>query len=91
MLDSLIALLKKIEDNVAIKDYGDDVILSEHPDVIQAINLAETVLITGAGAVNWGAVSVMRQHGYEVFPIEQDSFGWLLAGISTSKGIILYG
>jgi hypothetical protein len=91
MLDSLISLLKKIEDNVAIKDFGDDVILSQHPDVIEAINLAEELLITGMGAVNWGAVSVMRQHGYEVFPIEQDSFGWLLAGISTKKGIILYG
>lgn len=91
MLDLLLALLKKIEDNKNIKDYGENVILSDNPAVTEAIHIAEDVLITGMGGVNWGAVNVLSQHGYGVFPMEQDSFGWLIGGIATSKGILVFG
>ena len=91
MLDLLLALLKKIEDNELIKDYGDNVILSDNIVVTEAIHIAEDVLITGMGVVNWGAVDILAHHGYGVFPMEQDSFGWLIGGISTKKGILLFG
>lgn len=91
MLDLLLALLKKIEDNEHIKDYGDNVILSDNIAVTEAIHIAEDVLITGMGIVNWGAVDILAQHGYGVFPMERDSFGWLIGGISTKKGILVFG
>jgi hypothetical protein len=91
MLDILLTLLKKIDDNKNIKDYGDNVILSDNPDVTDAINLAEDILITGMGGVNWRAVDILSQHGYGVFPMEQDTFGWLIGGISTNKGILMFG
>ena len=89
MLDLLLLLLKKIEDNKNIKDYGENVILSDNPAVTEAIHIAEDVLITGMGVVNWGAVDILAEHGYDVFPMEQDSFGWLIGGISTNKGILV--
>jgi hypothetical protein len=91
MLDILLSLLKQIDENNDIKDYGDNVILSDNPIVTEAIHIAEDVLITGMGLVNWGAVDILAQHGYGVFPMEQDSFGWLIGGISTSKGILVFG
>jgi hypothetical protein len=91
MLDVLLTLLKKIDDNKNIRDYGDNVILSDNSDVTDAVHIAEDVLITDTGAVNWEAVNVVRQHGYNVFPMERDSFGWLTGGISTNKGILMFG
>ena len=91
MLDLLLLLLKKIEDNEHIRDYGEDAILSDNPIVTEAIHMAEDVLITGMGLVNWGAVDILAQHGYGVFPMERDSFGWLIGGISTNKGILVFG
>jgi hypothetical protein len=91
MLDVLLTLLKRIDDNNNIRDYGDNVILSDNPDVTDAVRIAEDVLITDTGAVNWEAVNVLVQHGYSVFPMERDSFGWLTGGISTNKGILMFG
>jgi hypothetical protein len=91
MLSLLINLLKRIEDNNKIKDYGDDIILSDSQDVTEAIFSAETVLINAMGAVNWEAVDMLKQHGYNVFPMERDSFGWITGGISTNKGILMFG
>ena len=91
MLAILLTLLKSIEDKDNIKDYGDDIILSDDRDVTDAIFAAETVLITTMGIVNWGAVNILAQHGYGVFPMERDSFGWLIGGISTKKGILVFG
>ena len=91
MLDILLTLLKKIDDNRHIKDYGDNLILSDHPDVTDAVHVAEDVIITDNGAVNWDAVNILAQHGYHVFPMERDRFGWLTGGISTNKGILMFG
>ena len=91
MLDVLLTLLKKIDENKNIRDYGDKVILSDNSDVTVAVHVAEDVLITDSGAVNWEAVNVVRQHGYNVFPMERDNFGWITGGISTNKGILMFG
>jgi hypothetical protein len=91
MLDILLSLLKQIDENNDIKDYGDNVILSDNPIVTEAIHIAEDLLITGMGLVNWAAVDVLSYNGYSVFPMERDSFGWLIGGISTNKGILVFG
>ena len=91
MLDRLIELLKLIEANETIKDYEDDVIPSTHPDVVEAGNIADAELITMKGGVDWYNVDILKSHGYSVFPLERDRFGWLVGGIATKKGIISFG
>ena len=91
MMDRLIQLLKLIEKNDVIQDYEDDIIPAQHPDVIEAINLAEALLITNNGDVDWYSVDVLRAEGYAVFPLEKDRFGWLIGGIATQKGTISFG
>jgi hypothetical protein len=91
MLDRLIELLRLIENNPDIKDYEDGLIPSNHPDVAEAGNIADAILITIKGGIDWDAVDLINDHGYSVFPLERDRFGWLLGGIATKKGIISFG
>lgn len=91
MIERLIKLLKLIEMNKDIKDYGDEIIPSCHPDVIEAGNTADAVLITDLSGIDWDAVHVLGDCGYSVFPLERDRFGWLLGGIVTKKGILSFG
>ena len=90
-MDRLLQLLKLIEKNDLIQDYEHDIIPAQHPDVIEAINLAEALLITNNGDVDWYSVDVLRAEGYAVFPLEKDRFGWLIGGIATQKGTISFG
>jgi hypothetical protein len=53
--------------------------------------MAENVLITPNGHCNWDAIDVLRDAGYMVFPVERDRFGWLIGGIQTTVGILVYG
>jgi hypothetical protein len=91
MLDRLLELLKLIEKNDAIRDYKDDIIPAQHSDVIEAINLADALLISKHGDIDWYSVDVLRAEGYAVFPLEKDRFGWLIGGIATQKGTISFG
>jgi hypothetical protein len=64
---------------------------SDYPVVAEIIELANEHLITEKGYCNWNNINFLKENSIHVFPIERDSFGWLLGGISTSKGIITYG
>jgi hypothetical protein len=61
------------------------------PEVAEIVRLANKYLITEKGDCNWYNINILRASGVRIFPLEQDSFGWMLGGISTSKGIIVYG
>ncbi len=91
MIEQLIQILQRIEANEDIKDYEDDAIPLEHPDVINATSLAEHVLITNNGHTDWEQVEILRTHGYCVYPLEKDRFGWLIGGIATKKGTVAFG
>lgn len=43
------------------------------------------------GYPHLGNKSFLTRSGYEVFPLERDSFGWLVGGIRTPKGIVSFG
>jgi hypothetical protein len=60
-------------------------------EVGEIVELANKHLITSKGQCNWYNINFLKEKGFNVFPVEQDSFGWMLGGISTSKGIIVYG
>ena len=56
-------------------------------------SIADEMLITSEGQVNWVAVGEItnKNKTLEVYPIEQDGFGWLMGGIRTKKGLITFG
>ena len=90
-MDELIELLKKIEDDADISGSEYDVLSDNHPNVYHASSLAELLLITPEGRCDWKNIRELQSNGYAVGPLEKDSFGWLIGGIETSKGVIAYG
>ena len=56
----------------------------------KAASLANDLLITHNGQPNWNNMKAIAK-SYSCEPLENDKFGWLVAGIQTSKGIIMYG
>lgn len=85
-MDELIRLLQQFENDISIIHDRDDFILDE---AIQA--LACELLITKDGTCNLENISILEKNGFYVEPIDEDSFGWLVAGILTKNGIITYG
>lgn len=59
--------------------------------VKEAVNLADEFLITENGKPNLENIAYLKTHGFNVFPGETDSFGWLTGCIRTSKGVIVFG
>lgn len=84
-MERLLAFLKILEkdDNIPVSEY----VSKKFSDTI--ILLACDILIDDDGN-NTYFVNELRKH-YDVFPIEQDNVGWVLGGIRTTKGIIVYG
>jgi len=63
----------------------------ECPEVAEVVELANKHLITDKGQCNWYNINFLKNAGIDIFPVERDSFGWMLGGILTSKGVIVYG
>jgi len=59
--------------------------------VDRAKEMASQLLIDSYGGCNWDNINILEKNKYYVNPIEQDSFGWLIAGIQTDKGELIYG
>jgi hypothetical protein len=90
-MEHLLTLIQALEDLPDIKLFGDNYISAENPHASAAGALAETVLITPGGHCNWDAIAELREAGYSVFPLERDSFGWLIGGIQTTASVLVYG
>ena len=87
----LIEALQILEETPDIKLFDEEYIVRDNPAALEASNIAENVLITTTGNTDWISVNLLRKAGYQVFPVEKDSFGWLIGGIHTSVGILTYG
>jgi hypothetical protein len=66
-------------------------LLTEGTEIEQIQELACEVLIEKDGHPAWDNMEILRLNGYPVVPVEQDRFGWLLGGIETDNGLIIYG
>jgi hypothetical protein len=86
-MQKLITLLLKLENSIVSCDY----LQNEIPIVNKIVNLANQLLITNQGQCNSKNMSILENYNFNIFPIEVDSFGWLIAGINTNKGVIIYG
>ena len=83
-METLINELRKLEQNEKVMK----------ADIIECeviTSLANDLLIDDEGKIIWDNIRFLEANGYYVFPLEQDGFGWLVAGISTLKGVITYG
>jgi len=54
-------------------------------------NLVNKYLITEGVSPNFDNMRILADKGFRVFPVEKDSFGWLVGGIMTKKGILTFG
>lgn len=89
-MELLLELLKQLEEDDTIIP-TDECITVCHPILDQIRDQAVLVLISSNGVCNWKNIDILKANGYGVFALERDSFGWLIGGISTSKGIVAYG
>jgi hypothetical protein len=80
-MNKLIIILNNIE--------NDNLILKEQYKIVE--RLANKYLITDCGQSNWENINILEKNGFYVYPVEQDSFGWITAAIFTTKGDIMYG
>jgi hypothetical protein len=55
----LIQALQDLEKNPDIRLFDEEFILRDNPVVLEASYIAESVLITSSGGVDWDAVSVL--------------------------------
>ena len=80
-------LLSKLKEYTSKKD-GPEADALEY----DICNLAEKVLITDNGHCNWKNIDILKDEGFDVYPMESDSWGWLLACIELPCGrTITYG
>ena len=98
-LKELLELIEEL-DGLAISLDGSDSYmfrLEDEGTCLKKLNrcysIADEMLITSEGQVNWIAVGEItnKNKSLDIFPIEQDRFGWLLGGIRTKKGLITFG
>ena len=87
-MDQIIFLINWIElSDIKPSEY----LTHDYPEVREITDLANKYLITDKGECNWYNINSLKSAGLDIFPVEQDSFGWMLGGITTSKGVIVYG
>jgi hypothetical protein len=87
-MEELIKVLKNIESDDSITSVES----SDNPLIKKVDRLACSHLINPTSTkVPFHLIQKMKEFGYDVFPGEKDSFGWLTGCIRTNKGIIYFG
>lgn len=90
LIDKLISIEKNKD--IIYKSYLTNGRHDDLPSIIQDVKvLAEEYLITSQGHPNFENINILKENGYNVYPGEKDSFGWLTGCIKTSKGVIVFG
>jgi hypothetical protein len=90
-MDEFIEMLTKVESYTDLICNKADIIVDSREIVKTLQSLADELLINDTGGCNWKNIRILQSVGYSVFPLEKDSFGWVIGGIQTSRGIISYG
>ena len=89
VIQIMIGLLKMIDNDetIEIENKYQDV---NHTLLNSVIYLADEYL-TNSDNTSLLYIDQIKKAGFDVFPVEQDSFGWLIGGIRMKRGIILFG
>ena len=64
---------------------------SHHPAVPLIRELLCDLLISENGTLNWAIKEELDRQKIWVYPVERDSFGWVLGAVDTKKGAITFG
>jgi hypothetical protein len=88
--DQLVTFIKQVEDSdISFRPYLQT---TDHPNVSIIEHMLDELFITAGGHLNHDARDEFRiAYPYELYPVEQDRFGWVLGGLTTSKGTIVFG
>lgn len=88
-MDQLLSLLHEVNtSNIACHDFLNE---SHHPAVSLIRELLYELLIDVDGSVNWDIKRELEGQKVYVYPVERDSFGWVLGAVETEKGDITFG
>lgn len=89
-MEALVALIRELEDSdLQERPYLAD---ADHPNVSKIAHMLEELFITAGGHMNYDLKDMfMQTYGYELYPVEKDRWGWILGGLQTSKGTIVFG
>lgn len=87
MADLILALLREIDDDASIIVQGDKYD-STHPLVNAVIYLSNQYLTSDERHLY---MRVLKQSSFDVYPGEQDRFGWLTGCIQLKRGMIVFG
>ena len=87
MSDLIITLVKAIDVDESVPLRG-QYFVGDHPLVSAIIYLANIYLI---GDEQCEHMENMKKNGYDVYPGEHDSYGWITGCIKTTRGIIVFG
>lgn len=55
------------------------------------VGMMDDLLITDKGGCNWANINALKKLGYDVYPTDQDSFGWLCAAVEKNNHVVIYG
>jgi len=83
----LIQLLQEIELDESI-EVVDTNYVSTHPLVRAVVYLANQYL---TGDDGYGLIQQIIRKGFNIYPGEQDRFGWLIGCIQLGRGVIVFG
>lgn len=87
-MDRLVALLEEVNASAMTpRDYIDE---KHHSAVPLIKSLLCALLITKKGNLDWDAKDDLEGYGFQVFPVEQDRFGWVVGAVLTEKGAITF-
>jgi hypothetical protein len=87
MAELILALLREIDNDTSIPVQGDKFDCT-HPLVNAVIYLSNEYLTSDQRHLH---MRVIKQSGFDVFPGEQDRFGWLTGCIQLQRGMIVFG
>lgn len=91
-LKKLVSLLKRVEKGTVkyTSTYEEDEQFTyvDCPDIDDIVN---DLLISEDGKCNWENINAVREAGFNVYPGEIDSFGWISGCIDTKRGTIIFG
>lgn len=65
--------------------------LDDDDPVEIALVLANNLLITSNGYCNYKNMRILEQKGFEIYPGEKDSFGWLIGCIQKNDRVLVFG
>jgi hypothetical protein len=87
-MENLITLVKALEaSDIRRLQFLQD---GHHETIPQIRYLIHQLFITEDGRLDYKNKDLLKTYGYTIYPVEQDSYGWLVGALSTKKGSITF-